>query len=140
MNRYILLYLFLCLFETAVFMWLEVPSVGFIEAELGIDGVVDGSLAWVVFVLAFIYAVAAILPNTRILYKVQERTASPRSLVMLATGWVIFPGSLGVLLYFLTGDSYVALPFDGLMLVLTPYYYRHLRRLLSNPALDQIVT
>ena len=136
MNRFTLLYLSLCLFYTGELTWLEAPEVGFFETEFEIQGVLDGAIAWVLFCLVFLYAVSAAIRYTRILHHLHDRGASRFRLTMLSAAGVFFAGSLGIVLYLLTGNPYTALPFDALMLLLTPYYYWHLSRLLSPPATD----
>lgn len=139
MSRYTLLYLSLCLFYTGELTWLEAPGVGFLEAEFDIRGVLDGVIAWVLFCLVFLYAVSTSIHYTRILRHYHDKGASQFTLAMVSSGGVFFAGSLGIVLYFLTGNPYTALPFDALMLLLTPYYYWHLFRLLPPPSSDGIM-
>jgi hypothetical protein len=72
--------------------------------------------------------------NTRVLHQVNRKGTSHFRLAGLAAAFVMVPGSMGIVFYFLTGSPYVSLPFDALMLLLTPYYYWHLSRLLSVQA------
>ena len=132
MNRFALLYLSLGLFYTALFVWLVAPGVGFLEVDLNIEGVVSGRIGWVLFGLGLLYAALTVPLNTRMLHQASQKGVSHFRLAVFATAWVIAPGSMGIVFYFLTGNPYVALPFDALMLLLIPYYYWHLSRLLSR--------
>ena len=133
MNRFALLYLSLGLFYTALFVWLVAPGVGFLEVDLNIDGVVSGRIGWILLGLGLSYAALTVPVNTRVLNQASKRANSHFRLAVLAAGFVIVPGSMGMVFYLLTSSPYVALPFDALMLLLIPYYYWHLSRLLSRP-------
>lgn len=134
MNRFTLLYLSLCLFYTATFVWLVAPDVGLLEAVVGFEGIVGGPIVWLLLGLGLPYALRYVPLNTRLLHQVSQKGASHFRLAVLAAAFVIVPGSMGIVFYFLTGSPYVSLPFDALMLLLTPYYCWHLSQLLSRPA------
>lgn len=134
MNRFTLLYLSLCLFYTAFLAWLVAPEVGLLEVDAEIEGIVSGPIVWLLLGLGLPYAVLSLPLNTRVLHRVSQKGVSHFRLAILAAAWVIAPGSMGIVFYLLTGNPYLALPFDALMLLLTPYYYWHLSRLLSRPA------
>jgi hypothetical protein len=133
LNRFTLLYVSLCLFYTAVFVWLEAPAVGFLEVNLEIDGIIGGPIAWLLLGVGLPYPLLIVPLNARVLNQASQKGQSHFRLAVLAAGFVIVPGSIGIVFYFLTGNPYVALPFDALMLLLTPYYYWHLFRL-SRPS------
>ncbi len=133
MNRFTLFYLSLGLFYTALFVWLVAPGVGLLEVDLNIDGIIGGPIAWLLLGVGLPYALLAAPLNARVLHQASQKGASHFRLAVLAAAWVIVPGSMGIVFYFLTGNPYVALPFDALMLPLIPYYYWHLSRLLSRP-------
>jgi hypothetical protein len=133
LNRFALLYVSLCLFYTAVFVWLEAPAVGILEANDNFDGIIGGPIAWLLLGVGLPYALLVAPLNARVLRQASQKGASDFRLAVLAAAWVIAPGSIGIGFYLLTGNPYVALPFDALMLLLTPYYYWHLSRLLSRP-------
>jgi hypothetical protein len=138
LNRFTLLYLSLCLFYTALFVWLVAPEVGFLEVDAEIEGIVSGPIVWLLLGLGLPYALLSVPLNARVLHQVSEKGASHFRLAILAAAFVMVPGSMGIVFYFLTGSPYVSLPFDALMLLLTPYYYWHLSRLLPPTASDRI--
>ncbi len=140
MNRFTLLYVSLCLFYTAVFVWLVAPEVGVLEVRSNIDGFVSGDIGWVLLGFGLSYAVLTVPLNTWVLYQVSKKGISHFRPAIFAAAWVIAPGSIGMVFYFLTGSPYVALPFDGLMLLLTVYYYWLLTRWLSRPARDGMIS
>lgn len=103
-----------------------------------IEGIAGGPIVWVLLGLGLPYAALSVPSNARVLHQVSKLEAFHVRLALLAAAFVMVPGSMGIIFYFLTGSPYVALPFDALMLLLTPYYYWHLYRLLSHPATDGI--
>ncbi len=134
MNRFTLLYVSLCLLYTAVFVWLEAPAVRFLGVDIEIDGIIGGPIAWLLLGVGLPYALLSVPLNVRVLRRASQKGISHFRLAVLAATWVIAPGSMGIVFFFLTGNPYVALPFDAVMLLLTPYYYWHLSRLLAQRA------
>jgi hypothetical protein len=109
---------------------MEAPAVGYIEVHLEIDGIIGGPIAWLLLGVGLPYALLTVPLNVRVLHQASQKGTSQFRLAVFAATLVIVPGSMGIVFYFLTGNPYVALPFDALMLLLTPYYYWHLFRLL----------
>ena len=138
MNRFALLYLSICLLYTAAFVWLVAPEVGFLEVNFEIDGIIGGPIAWLLLGVGLPYAILSAPLNARVLHQVSQKGTSHFRLAVLAATWVIVPGSMGIVFYFLTGNPYVALPFNAVMLLLIPYYYWHLSRLLAQRASARI--
>ncbi len=128
-RRYTLGYFFVGVFYLAFFVWFESPQIGFIDAA----GFISGRMEWVVFSVGFGYTVlTSISLNRRITQRACERGSPESRLVILSLGWVLYPGSMGFMIYVLTGNAYMTIPFNVLMLLSSPYYYWSLIRILAN--------
>ncbi len=95
-------------------------------------GILSEALAWLMFAVALLYVVQSFIWNTRILYRVQEKGRSERNLAVMALAFVVFPGSVGLFVYLLSGKPAMTIPFNVIMLLSIPYYYLVVCRLMSQ--------
>ena len=133
MNRFLFVYTAICIFYFAVFLWLTAPSVGFFEAEFDISGQLPSPVGWAIMAAGLVYVLAMTPLNTRLLQILNEKRLSHWRVAVLAAAFVLVPGSMGIVLYFLTGNSYIALPLQCATVPLGVYYFRQIFRLTTLP-------
>ena len=128
-RRYTLGYFIVSAYNVAFLAWFGSPQIGFIDAA----GFISGRMEWLVFAFGFGYmALTSIFLNRRITQRACERGLPESRLVILSLVWVLYPGSMGFMIYVLTGNAYMTIPFNVLMLLSIPYYYWSLIRILAN--------
>lgn len=115
-------------FYTALFAWLDSPGIHFLK----FDGVLAEPIAWLVFAIGFGYAILGSILNSWVTRRACERGSAESQLVFLSVAWVILPGSLGLIIYMLSGNPYMTIPFNILMLLSIPYYFWWLIRVVSK--------
>ena len=128
-RRYTIAYFFVGAYYVAFFVWLENSLIRFLD----VAGIISGRMEWVIFVVGFGNTVlASTFLNRRITQRACERGSPESQLVFLSVAWVLYPGSMGVVIYWLTGNAYMTIPFNVLMFLSIPYYYWWLTRDLAK--------